>query len=112
MTASRYGSRRISTAFVAALLYVATGVVLPVLHAETEVLAGPTRVEQGHANTCPRVHSDALCLLVASFHLPKDGPARMAPTLRDAATRVRPPSVAPRRLPTLTSLFVRAPPTA
>ena len=109
MTLSRYGPRRAVTISVVLVLYVAAGVVLPVVHAETEVLRGSVRIERGHSDTCPRIHSDAVCVLVASFQLATDRPAapRSAATSGDAKPRLI--ASAPR--PTvLTTHLVRAPP--
>lgn len=112
MIASRYRTRRVATGFAAVLLYAAVAVVLPVAHAETEVLRGATGIERGHSDACPRIHSDSVCMLVGTFQLPMNGTPVPRAAAAEVGTKVR-TSVNPTpRHPALTALFVRAPPTA
>jgi hypothetical protein len=110
MTASRYRSRRIATAFAAVLLYAAVAVVLPVAHAETEVLQGATGIERGHSDACPRIHSDSVCVLVGAFQLPTNGTPVPRSAAAEVGTKVRAAANPTPRHPGLTTRFVRAPP--
>lgn len=77
--------RRRLAGLVAALLYVATAGVLPVLHAETEDLTSAPTVEETHSTQCNRIHSDISC--------PATGLFRALPTR--AVPRPEPPAVRP-----------------
>lgn len=52
-------------------VYVGLVALVPLLHAETEVLRSQPGVEQGHSTHCPTLHSDATCLAVTGFQLPE-----------------------------------------
>jgi hypothetical protein len=56
-------------AVVAAALHVATAVVVPVLHAQAEVLQSAQEIEASHSAQCPRLHADGNCVVWPSFQL-------------------------------------------
>lgn len=56
-------------AALALLLYLVGTAAVPLVHAETEVLHLKAGFESGHSDGCPRIHSDATCLLVTSYQV-------------------------------------------
>lgn len=105
--------RRRLAGLLAAVLYLATAGILPVLHAETEDLAGAATVEETHSTQCDRIHSDISC--------PAAGLLRALPaasTLGADPPAVRPTRLQPRssdRLApheALSSRHIRGPPAA
>ncbi|MBI2615183.1 MAG: hypothetical protein HYW52_05855 [Gemmatimonadetes bacterium] len=86
---SRSSARpRLGSAVIAAVLYAASAVVVPVVHARTEVLRSTSEVEAQHTQQCPRLHAEASCLVCSTFQfrtpLPRAfasaGPHRVCPT--------------------------------
>jgi hypothetical protein len=66
--------RRWVSAVMAAAWYLASAVVVPVVHARTEVLSSVSEVEPGHSAECPRIHTEASCLVCGSFQVPSPPP--------------------------------------
>jgi len=80
--------RRLPSAVIAAVLYAASAVVVPMVHARSEVLRSASEVEAQHTEQCPRIHAEATCLVCSTFQfhtpLPRAlagaGPERLCPT--------------------------------
>lgn len=105
--------RRRAQAFGAAVLYVLSAAILPVLHAQVEDVAGRVTVEQTHSSQCDRIHSDISCPAAGML---RAVPGQGAPFLGAPVARTMSPvGVAfdqPIRPGTLTSVFIRGPPAA
>jgi len=86
--------RRLVSAVIAAALYAASAVVVPLVHARTEVLRSTSEVEAQHTQQCPRLHAEASCLVCSTFQFPTPlvrvladaGPKRGCPTGRVGET--------------------------
>lgn len=87
---SRPMARRRLSAVIAAALYAASAIVVPLAHARSEVLRSTSEVEAQHTEQCPRIHAEATCLVCSTFQFPTplprvladSGPDRGSPTGR------------------------------
>ena len=70
--------RRLPSALIAAALYAASAVVVPVVHARTEVLRSTSEVESQHTEQCPRIHAEATCLVCSTFQFHTPLPCGLA----------------------------------
>ncbi len=103
--------RRLPSAVLAAVLYAASAVVVPVVHARTEVLRSTSEVEAQHTQQCPRIHAEASCLVCSAFQFPTPLPRVLADAAPDRVYptgRVGETSTVSREGPS--QHFVRAPP--
>jgi hypothetical protein len=103
--------RNAAPAVLAAALYVASAVVVPLVHARTEVLGSRAEVEAQHTAQCPRIHAEGTGLGCSAFQFSPPRPQAVlpaAPSLRAP----RPPLADPRPLPRdqQRQHLVRAPP--
>ncbi|MBI2536496.1 MAG: hypothetical protein HYW06_05940 [Gemmatimonadetes bacterium] len=109
---SRSSARpRLGSAVIAAVLYAASAVVVPVVHARTEVLRSTSEVEAQHTQQCPRLHAEASCLVCSTFQFPTPLPRVLAHASSDRVC----PTGGPRETLTLSregpsQHLVRAPP--
>ena len=99
-------------AVLAAALYLASAVVVPLVHARTEVLESRPEIEAQHTAQSPRIHAEATGLGCSTFQFSPPGPQALlpaAPFLRAP----RSPLADPRPLPRdqQRQHLVRAPPT-
>lgn len=104
--------RRLVSAVLAAALYAASAVVVPVVHARTEVLRSTSEVEAQHTSQCPRIHAEASCLVCSTFQFPTPLPRVLAdagPGRGDPTGGVGETAAVTREGPSQHS--VRAPPT-
>jgi hypothetical protein len=79
----------------AAAFHAATAVIVPLLHAQAEVLQSAQEVESSHGAQCPRLHAEGTCVVLSVFQMvplagarvelpqPKDGSPLAAPTQAD-----------------------------
>jgi hypothetical protein len=65
--------RRAAYGAVATALYLLWTVVVPLVHADTEVLSSAVALEATHAQ-CATIHAENVCLRGGSFQLPVAGP--------------------------------------
>jgi hypothetical protein len=103
--------RRLPSAVIAAALYAASAVLVPVVHARTEVLRSTSEVEAQHTEQCPRIHAEATCLACSTFQLHTPLPRALAGAGPDRGC----PTVGTRPTPTISregpsQHLVRAPP--
>jgi hypothetical protein len=76
--------RPVASAVLAAALYVASAVVVPLVHARTEVLSSRAEVEAQHSAQCPRIHAEAAGLGCSTFQF---APPQSQASLTEAAAR-------------------------
>ena len=64
-------TRRVTTAWLALMIYVGAAVVAPLVHAEGEVLWTQASYEAHHTSGCAVIHSDAGCPTIGQFTSPE-----------------------------------------
>jgi len=89
--------RRFVSAVIAAALYAASAIVVPMAHARTEVLRSMSEVEAQHTEQCPRIHAEATCLVGSTFQFPAPLPRSLADTGPDHVIKGRAVGEAPTR---------------
>lgn len=82
--------RRLVSAAIAAALYAASAIVVPMVHAKTEVLRSTSEVEAQHTEQCPKIHAEATCLAPSAFQLPAPLPRALPDAGPDRAVPAAP----------------------
>lgn len=67
-------------------LHLMVAAVVPIAHAQTEVLQADPTIESGHSDACSVLHVEMICAIGGVAHLPgSDGPTRVTAPVRSCS---------------------------